>query len=800
MKYFTLLLIALIAMLPEAAVGQITQDINGRVIDADSKEALIGVNVEVLGEAVPMGAVTDDMGYFSIENVPVGRKSLRFSYVGFDDVTLNNLILNSGKALDLQIEMTETNVGLEEAVVKAKDKRQSTNEMVTLSSRRFDAEEAERFAGSRQDPARMAQNFAGVQGTDDSRNDIVIRGNSPLGLLWRYEGIDIFNPSHFAIAGTTGGPISLINNKTIGNSDFMTGAFPAEYGNGTAGVFDIRTRNGNYNNAEYTGQFGLFGTELMAEGPINKEKKSSYMATYRYATFSIFQALGINLGTDATPQYQDASFKLNFPNQKGGFSVFGLGGLSKIDIVFSDDLEPTQEIYGQKDRDQYFRTNMGLIGVSWRRFLKKGESLNFTLAYNAQQILSDHNKIFRDSAVYTDVELWPVSRSIMNHGKTAFHGYFNKKFNAKNRIKIGLMADAYHINYFDSVRNEIDSTWSELFNHQTTPLMARAYVSWQYRINSKTTLQSGLHGMYFTQGNAVALEPRLGITYKPNASSSLALAYGNHSQIQPLYVYYTQFTDSATKTFDMHNTGLDATRSHHIVASFEYLHKSSIRFRTEAYFQHLYNVPVEVIPSSFSLLNQGSGFERFFPDVLENTGTGRNIGIEFTLEKFFSNNYFAMFNASIFDSKYTGSDGVERNTDFNGRFITNALVGYELPFGKNMQNALTFGSTVTWGGGRRYSPIDTLATQQDGARVIILDDQRNTLQFKDYFRWDVRAGIKVNGKKATHEFALDLANVLNTENILKVSYFELPENPGQRDFFFETQLGFLPNFWYKFQF
>ena len=782
--------------------AQLTQTITGRVIDTDTKAGLAAATVLV--ETVEgFGATTDDMGYYEILNVPIGRHRLSIEYVGYEPVTRENVMVTSGKAVNLDVEMVESANSLGTTVVQLKkSKVRSNNEMVSVSSRSFDAEEAERYPGSRQDPARMAQNFAGVAGTDDQRNDIVVRGNSPLGLLWRFEGVDIFNPSHFAVAGSTGGPISMINNKLVGSSDFMTSAFPSEYGNGISGVFDLKFRNGNYNEAEYSGQFGLFGTEIQAEGPINKKKKSSYIVSYRYATFDIFSALNIDLGTDAVPKYQDLNFKLNFPNKKGAFALFGLGGLSSIDIVFSDDLEPTKELYGQKDRDQYFRTNMGVVGATWERQLENNKSLNVVLAHNVQQVLSDHNKIFRDPNEYTNVSLVPVSRSKMLHGKTTLHASLNKKYSARSNLKVGFITDTYFVNYLDSVQNENDLTqpMTQLLNAQNNPLMIRGYASWKYRLNSVVTLNTGLHAMHFSQSNSNLIEPRVGIKWRRKPNETIGVGYGMHSQIQPLYIYNTLFVDSISRTYGTHNDEIGPTQSHHIVLSYEKVIKRNLRIRGEVYYQQLYNVPVEVISSSFSLLNQGSGFERFFPDVMTNSGTGTNQGVELTVEKFFTKNYYFMATGSLYDSKYKGSDGVERNTDFNGNYIFNFLGGYEYKMGDNDKNALIFGMKYTVGGGKRYSPIDTAATIQDGASVVLDGSRRNIYQFQDYSRLDLKFGLRINTKKTTHEISIDVANVLDTQNVLKESYFDDPENPGSKIFAKEYQLGRLPNFWYKFNF
>ncbi|MBO6516367.1 MAG: TonB-dependent receptor [Bacteroidia bacterium] len=782
------------------AEAQITQTVTGRVVDTDTKAGLPAATV-LVETAEGLGATTDEDGYFEMSNVPIGRHKFIIEYVGYESVVRDNIMVTSGQTVDLRVELIEAAnmMGVTELTVK-KSKARSHNAMVSVSSRSFDAEEAERYPGSRQDPARMAQNYAGVAGTDDQRNDIVVRGNSPLGLLWRMEGIDIFNPSHFAVAGTTGGPISMINNKAVGNSDFMTSAFPSEYGNGVSGVFDLKLRSGNYKKAEYTGQFGLFGTELMAEGPINKEKKSSFLVAYRYATFDIFNQLNIDLGTDAIPRYQDLNFKLNFPNKKGEFSVFGLGGLSSIDIVFSDDEEPTEELYGLKDRDQYFRTNMGVLGATWKRRLANNKTLNLVVAHNVQQVLSDHDKIFRDPNQYTRVNLVPVKRSDMEHGKTTFHGSLNKKFSSRSNLKLGLITDLYKLNYLDSVRNEQDFTWSELLNTTDGSFMGRAYASWKYRLTSLLTLNAGVHLMHFSQSNTNLAEPRIGLKWRRKPNETWGVGYGMHSQIQPLYVYNSLFTDSVSKTYAAHNAEVGPTQSHHAVVSYERVIKRNLRIRAEAYYQMLYNVPVEVVPSSFSLLNQGSGFERFFPDVLANSGTGSNRGLEVTVEKFFSNNYYFMSTASFYDSKYEGSDGVERNTDFNGRFIANGLAGYEYKFGKADKNAVIFGTKYTIGGGRLYSPIDTSATEADGSRIIIVDSERNTLRFRNYSRLDLKLGLRLNTPKTTHEISFDIANILNTQNVLKNSYVDDPENAGSKIIVEEYQLGFFPNFWYKFNF
>jgi len=234
------------------------------------------------------------------------------------------------------------------------------------------------------------------------------------------------------------------------------------------------------------------------------------------------------------------------------------------------------------------------------------------------------------------------------------------------------------------------------------------------------------------------------------------------------------------------------------VISYSIRLKGSLQVKTEAYYQYLYNVPVEIQPSAFSLLNQGSGFARFFPDTLENTGTGYNYGLEFTVQKFFNKSFFFLTTLSLYESKYVGSDGIERNTDFNGNYIANGLIGKEFAVGKNDRNTLAFGLKATYAGGKRYGYVDTVATNLQ-KEIVFLDAGYNERRFDNYFRLDLKVNYTLNAKKTTHEFGLDFVNLLNTQNILGLTYTPNPDNPSE-PYAARNQLGFLPLFYYKLDF
>ena len=332
-----------------------TQIVRGQVLDSETNFPLVGVKVQLLTSDTTLvfRMITDFDGLFKFNEVPIGKHELMGSMLTYDANTIT-VEVNSGKEAIVDLPMRESFAEQEEVVITGRKKGEVINELALISAQQFSVSETDRYAGSRGDPARMASNFAGVGGADDSRNDIVIRGNSPLGVVWKVEGIDIPNPSHFAISGSTGGPVSILNNKILANSDFFMSAFPAEYGNSTSGVFDLKLRNGNNQRHEFTGQFGFLGTELMAEGPMGEDGKSSYLVMGRYSTLSLFQTLGISIGTDAIPIYGDGALKFNWKLKNGGsLSFFAIGGASEIAIIISSDTTYSEEVFGEGDRDQY---------------------------------------------------------------------------------------------------------------------------------------------------------------------------------------------------------------------------------------------------------------------------------------------------------------------------------------------------------------------------------------------------------------------------------------------------------------
>jgi len=681
--------------------AQTTQTLRGTIVDKESNFPLIGVNVSLDSpDGTQHGTTTELDGTFRFDEVSLGRHSFQCSYIGYEPVILSDIILDAGKETILNIPMEEAFVQMEEVVISARRNGEVANEMATVSAREFSVEETNRYAGSRGEPARMASNFAGVQGGDDSRNDVFLK-----------------------------------------NSDFYTGAFPSEYGNGIAGVFDLRMRNGNNENHEFSAQLGFLGTELMAEGPLSKESKASYLTTYRYSSLSLFQGLGINVGTDAIPKYQDASFRLNFPRKNGGnIAIFGIGGTSNIDILISNEEVPNTGtlIYGSNDRDQYFGSRMGTVGISYSQPLSTDSYFKVTLAGSHSQVNAYHEYIDRSivDGTYIYNDLVPILDYTFTENKYSAYINYVKKLNPRGSLKVGLNADIQQGDYQDQ---------GKIVDVPLTVNDTLAFSPWQQRWSSRDVAPL----------------------------------------IQPYAQYKHRFTEK---------DNIDLIKSAHFVASYDRVLGKVGRLKAETYFQWLYDLPVGADGGSFSLINAGSGFSRLFPDELTTGGNGRNYGLELTLERFFSGGYYFLVTGSLFDAKYRTLDETWRNTSFNGRYAANGLFAKEWIFKE--KNSLNLGVKTTFVGGGWYGEVDETESRIQ-QQVVYTDASVNTLRFAPYMRQDIRLAYKINSKRLTHELAIDIVNIFNRQNILTLTYSpDHPDGPIVEEY----QLGRLPLFYYRVDF
>ncbi len=764
------------------------QNIRGTVVDAVTGFPLPGATVVVINTNPILGASTDENGNFLINDVALGRQTIQISYLGYKSQTINNLLVITGKEISVEVKLEEEVTQMDEVVVKAESsKDKALNEMAPVSARTFSIEETERFAGSLGDPARMVSNYAGVATNNDGRNDIIIRGNSPMGVLWRLEGVEIPNPNHFGALGTTGGPVSMVNNNLLTNSDFLTGAFPAEFGNATAGAFDLNMRSGNSNKREYIGQVGFNGFELGAEGPMfntGNGQKASYLGSFRYSTMEVMKQLGFSAGTgSAVPDYKDFTFMVDVPGTKlGRFKLFGLMGNSMIGL--GRDYDDPDNSYSGKGQAIDFGSGLAVVGLSNTYFFNDKTRWTSTLSWQSTNSSSVVDSVFNLGEV-----LKPYYRSEMTESKMSYTSKLRYKQNSQNNYSAGIVIDAYQIDYIDSVNDPDYGRFITIANIKDNAMLAQAYAQWQHKFINHFSSFIGVHSQYFNLNGQVVVEPRLGLEYQPNDKNTFNAGFGMHSQLQPKVVYFVKTVDQQTGTSWETNHDLKFTRSNHYVVGYNHLFGNNFRVKAESYYQQLYDVPVKVGFPEFSMLNGGADFGVPAEDSLVNQGTGHNYGVELTIEKFLSKGYYFLLTTSLFDSKYKGYDKIERNTAFNGNYVVNLLGGYEYRINKKIM--LTFDVRSTLAGGHRYVPADVAKSIEKGYPEF---DYKKAYEKKydDYFRTDLRIGLKHNWGAITQEWGIDLQNITNYQSVF-MGYYDTNANKME----YTYQQGFMPMFLYR---
>jgi len=703
--------------------SKLTKTIRGKVIDRDSKYVLAGANVIIQNSDPVLGASTDLNGNFFINNVPLGRHSIEVIYIGYESSVVSNVLVGSGKEVVLTIELAESMIYTEAIEVTAEiQKEQPINEMASISARAFTVEETGRYAASINDPSRMAMSFAGVTGAgEDERNEIVIRGNSPRGMLWQIEGVPVANPNHFSEVGSSGGGISMISNNILDNSDFMTGAWPAGFGNAVSGVFDINLRKGNSQKMENALQFSLLGADFSMEGPLSITEGSSFLVNYRYSTLAIFDALNVQVldEDEGTPDFQDLAYKFYIPTDSWGiFFLWGIGGLSQIATPI--EINTLRAINGSDisylaTTGEDYESKIGIAGLTHMYFLNKNSYLKSALSYNTSQLRNEEEGLFYDQD--TVAHIHKDYEEDFQNDNLVFSTLYNHKLNAQNTLRAGFIMN--HMRY-DVLSMNYDDSKHKYFNEVSdkgNSNLYQFYLQSKYKINEAFSVFAGLHNIYFELNDKYNFEPRLALKWNLTQDRSFTFGAGFHSQQQPLALYFADF-ELADGSVNKLNQNLDFTKSRHYAISYDDLLLDQLRLKVELYYQDLYSVPIAKNAAynnvdsgylnTYSTLNQHDDISYI---ILDNNGTGKNYGVELTLEKFFSNDWYFLLTGSLYQSKYTALDGIERDTKFNGNYVLNFLAGKE--YKTSNDNILGLNARITSAGGKRDHPVQGVKTLLD---------------------------------------------------------------------------------------
>ncbi|MDO4496953.1 MAG: TonB-dependent receptor, partial [Bacteroidales bacterium] len=729
------------------AFGQASQTIRGRITDVASGEKMIGVTVVVDG--TNMGSISDEDGQFVITGVPVGRHTIKASFVGYEPIVLKEQMLSSGKEMVLSLRMRECVNELDEIVIKPRvNKQQPLNEMALTGARMFSVEEATRYAGGMADPARTASMFAGVAASG-ATNGISIHGNSPQMLQWRIEGIEVNNPNHFSeITEAGGGIFTSLNGSLLANSDFLTGAMPAEYGNALSGAFDMKMHSGNNSKYEHAFQLGTLGFDLASEGPLGKKgvTKASYIINYRYSFLKVATELhAINMENENL-DYQDLSFKLNFPTQNAGtFSVWftGLYDNYKNKIPDASEWETLWDMNSSWSKQSSFAG-----GLTHSVQLKKGGTLRSSIA-----MTDAYRKLGVDDYDTQMVET-PNMKGKNNQwnlvGDILYQQKFTSRYTMLNGVNFQHLGFDLNLDLCPAVAQPLERVYKGDGNTNLT----RFFTSHKLTLTDRLSTVAGLNLMWFGLNNQWLAEPRVSVAYKTSASNSVSLAYALNSRRENTDVYFVEKPIMGGGMASNKELGL--TRSHHISFNFSQRLGDDAQLKIEPYYQYVFDVPVE-LGTTFSMINNRAFYVN---RLLVNEGAGRNYGIDLTLEHYLKNGFYGMLTATVFKSEYRDAQGLWHNTRYDRRYITNLLGGKEWVVGRNHSNIFGLNARITLQGGDRYTPIPEGMTIEEimeryDKTVPEDTDHPFTEQQKMNVGFAFSAKYTINRKNMAHHFILE---------------------------------------------
>ncbi len=784
-KLFCLLGFMLINKFSNGQAHLFTNTVKGIVTDADSKQPMTGVTISLAGSN--KNTISDSTGNFKLTEVPIGTQTFKFSGTGYETRVYQGIEVSSGKEVFLEATLIEKITRLNEIILNGNKKdNNALNEFASASARSFSLDDAKKYPITGFDPGRIVQNFAGVTITEDNSNAIVIRGNSPKGILWKLDGIEIPNPNHFGSTGSGGGNISMLSSSTLDKSDFYSGAFPAEFGNALSGVFDLRLRKGNKDKHEYSLMVGALGIEAAMEGPLSKKSSSSYLVNYRYSTFALVKGVAEIEGV--APDYQDVSFKVLLPTKKAGsFSIFGLAGINKslqepqqIDFALGGPFGP---LFSAHEKGK-----VGVAGISHQIFLNRKSYIQTILAATADSYINNVDSL----DAHNNYSRGAVGRTKFLNIAYKLSGTYNNKINSRNTIQAGITISSLTYNFNDRQFNPGTQVYDNIFDSRGNSIFYEGFAQWKWKLKSRVDIIPGVHYSILSLNHTKSIEPRISISYNTLNNQKFIVAAGLHSRPEHLSTYFFR---NLKNNEPAASQDLKFAKAAHIVVGY---HKKfrSILFKVEAYYQYLYDIAIEKNNAGFfSMINALSVYDLYDLDsALISTGTGKNYGLDITLEKPLLKNWHFLITGSVLKSYYSIYNGKEFPTKLDRGYQVTAITGKEWDLHQNEKRKFAINGKIVTAGGMRESPVDQSQSRLQG-KVVYIKDQYYSKQTSPYFRADIGVSYKINLRTSTHTLMLDIQNIFNHKNIARTTY-----NLQSNQFSNEYGLGLFPLINYRVDF
>ncbi len=684
MKYYPTLILSFLLSLNLTA--QERSSIQGTVLDETTQQPIIGANVILSGTTY--GAATDVEGSFYISGLPVGTYLLRVDYIGYTPRTVSDVVVKASRPTVLNIDIQESVLELEAAVVVADyfTRSQDTPASTQVQS----SEEIRRLPGGFEDVVRAISILPGVAQADGGRNDLIVRGGAPSENLYIIDNIEVPNINHFGTQGASGGPQSFINLDFVDETSFSTGGFTAKYGDRLSSVLDISLREGLEDQyvSKTTISASQFGFNL--EGGLPSDGNFLFSARRSYLDF-IFQAAGFGF----VPEYWDflgkASFKLN---QTDELTFLGIAALNNV--KWFNETEEQRNFNSQilgSDQQQI------MAGVSYQHLVNSGL---FTLALSQVNVDYDFSQ--------RDADLEPIFQNVSHDRQTTLKAAGVWRMNRNLRLSAGAKLNRVDF-YSDMVLNQTDvpgiGTLSVEQEYATVGYKSGAYAQLAQRF-FRLNYTAGLRVDHFSILEAApVVSPRFSVSYNLTGELTSTLSLGR----------YNQYPSTIWLVAEESNRDLEPIRADQVVLGLEYLWRADTRVTFEAYTKQYHNYPASLTRPYLVMVNTGAGFggseegfASFGVDPLSSEGTGWARGLELFVQKKMSEiPMYGTLSMSYNQARFTALDGIEKPGSFDQTWIMNLGGGYI--FNEKWE----FSSKLRYATGRPYTPLNEYGQRMTSA-------------------------------------------------------------------------------------
>ena len=720
--------------------------VKGRILDADSQLPLVGANVTL--KSTGIGSVSDEEGYFDIDQVPMGYYTVTISYIGYKTQNKADIWVRPNGYEFLNIKLESFVIQIDDVIVEESYfERSMVKEYQVVS---FNRDELRRYPGTGQEISRIINTLPSVASVGENRQDMMVRGGGPTENGFIIDNIPIPSVSHFQQAdGRSNGPVGLINSDMVENLDFFSNGFSSKYGNKLSSIGDITYRSGNRDNFQGEGFIGVGGLGFLMEGPIGN--RTTYIASYRMSYLDLI-ADAIN-ASGGMPTYGDFQAKIEFrPNIYNTFSFLIVNGGSEYDRDSEGAIEVGESEYGK------LKNNQNTIGLNYKHIWSNRAYTNTSISNSTKESDANFLNINSGETVFNIVE---------NSNVIIIRQVNHFKLGAASKMEFGFDAEVNDTdyNYYRKLPESSPFISEIQFDRLISTKNYSAFITLKKNLFSRLIFSAGMRLDQNDYEKINLLSPRINLDYELiRGKTNLIINAGLYHQNPPaIYI-----ANNASKK-------LKSVKAYQHSISLEHMLTPSTKLSLSAYQKEYSDSPI--LPGATLHSDPTFLFDelRMYNGIVS-SGTALSDGLEILIQKKKAENFYGLVGGSIFNSTFTDYDGIKRNRNHNYRYIFNVVGGY--------RPNTDWEISIRWSyfGGRPQTPINLDASIQADEQILYLNEF-NEDRTPDYHSLFIHYEKRYNLKRSNLVLFFEVWNTYNRENVETYFYSRVNKNIGKIVYF-----------------